>query len=231
MRAGDYERSPESGILLPRRRGVLHARPQWMCGPGFFGGSGAAPSGQTWNPADKSANITLSAGNLVATRGAAAAAYAAVRAVSPVSGKKYWEIAITVSDAILVPGDFQIIGVMAATSTLSSYVGSDSGGWGYAIREGALYTSGSTPISPGGLPTAVQGDVIMFAVNSATNTLWIGKNGTWFGSNPSTGAGSQTTSLPAVPYPATSLYRSTYANTAAFSSGNIYTIPTGFSMF
>lgn len=40
MRAGDYARDSESGIFVPRRRGVLHARPQWMGGPAFFGGVG-----------------------------------------------------------------------------------------------------------------------------------------------------------------------------------------------
>src|SRR5574337_181783 len=45
MRAGDYERDAASGLLLPRghrggRRGVLHERPQFMCGPAFFGGGG-----------------------------------------------------------------------------------------------------------------------------------------------------------------------------------------------
>ncbi len=38
MRAGDYERDEQSGLILPRRRGVLHARPQFMSGPAFFGG-------------------------------------------------------------------------------------------------------------------------------------------------------------------------------------------------
>lgn len=39
LRAGDYERDPESGLMVPRRRGVLHEKPQWMGGPGFFRGS------------------------------------------------------------------------------------------------------------------------------------------------------------------------------------------------
>jgi hypothetical protein len=46
MRAGDFESDPESGLLVPRRRGVLHARPQFMFGPAFFGG-GAVVS-KTW---------------------------------------------------------------------------------------------------------------------------------------------------------------------------------------
>lgn len=42
LRAGDYERDAGSGLLLPghaRRKGIERAHPQWMCGPGFFGGS------------------------------------------------------------------------------------------------------------------------------------------------------------------------------------------------
>jgi hypothetical protein len=38
MRAGDYDRDPESGLLLPRRE--MRAAPQWMGGPAFFGGGG-----------------------------------------------------------------------------------------------------------------------------------------------------------------------------------------------
>lgn len=43
MRAGDYERDGASGLLLPRhaRKGVERAHPQWMAGPGFFGGAAA----------------------------------------------------------------------------------------------------------------------------------------------------------------------------------------------
>lgn len=43
MRAGDFERDADSGIWLPRRRGVLHAHPQWMGAPAFFGASAAGP--------------------------------------------------------------------------------------------------------------------------------------------------------------------------------------------
>lgn len=44
-RAGDYERDAESGLLLPRhaRRGLARVHPQFMCGPGFFGGSDGDP--------------------------------------------------------------------------------------------------------------------------------------------------------------------------------------------
>jgi hypothetical protein len=38
IRAGDYERE-EGGLLVPRRRGIERAHPQWMGGPGFFSGA------------------------------------------------------------------------------------------------------------------------------------------------------------------------------------------------
>ena len=44
LRTGDYERDPESGLVLPRRKGVIHARPQFMAGPAFFGGGPRDPS-------------------------------------------------------------------------------------------------------------------------------------------------------------------------------------------
>lgn len=48
LRAGDYERDRESGLLLPRhaRRGAVlesRAHPQFMCGPAFFGGASSDP--------------------------------------------------------------------------------------------------------------------------------------------------------------------------------------------
>ncbi len=45
LRAGDYERDRESGLLLPRhaRRGVEREHPQFMYGPAFFGGDPRDP--------------------------------------------------------------------------------------------------------------------------------------------------------------------------------------------
>jgi hypothetical protein len=190
---------------------------------------------QQWNPNDVSADLTLSSSNTVATRNATSNnAYRGVRAALPIGSKRYWEVEVTASDAIATPGDFQIIGIAGKAQNLNLGVGGDSTneGWGYAIREGALYHLGSQPIVPGGLPTAVQGDIIMFAVDTAANKLWIGKNGTWFQSgNPAAGTGAQTSSLTGTLYPATSLYRSTYANTARFDSTVKYQPPAGFTTF
>lgn len=190
------------------------------------------PSGVTWNAADKHAGITLSGSDLVATRAAGGSVYRAVRGNTAITGKRYWEIVISVSDAIALPGDYQIIGIMGASDSLAAHVGAGSTGWGYATREGALYHNATQTIVPGGLPTAVQDDVLMFAVDTSAGKLWIGKNGTWFGSaNPGAGTGAHSSSVAGTQYPATSLYRSPYANTARFSSGNAYSVPSGFSMF
>lgn len=50
----------------------------------------------TWNPSDKSANVTLSNGNLTATITANTAFYGARATIGKSSGKWYWEQ--TVSD-------------------------------------------------------------------------------------------------------------------------------------
>lgn len=184
--------------------------------------------GQAWNSADMSANLSLDGTALVVTRGAAADAYSGVRAIQSISGKLYWEVVLNNTTA---PGQ-HIVGVMGSSHTLSSYVGNGANGWGYAQSEGALYNNASQPIAPGGLPTATAGDVIMFALDSATGKFWVGKNGTWMQSgNPGAGTGQQATTTGTL-FPGAAMYHSGMQETAHFTTGTTtYTVPSGFSTF
>lgn len=183
--------------------------------------------GQAWNGSDKDANLSLDSTALIVTRGAAADAYKSVRALQSISGKLYWEVVITTE----ATGTFQIMGAMTSADSLASYVGNGAHGWGYS-QDGGLYNNAAQIIAAGTLPTSTQGDTLMFALDSATGKLWVGKNGTWMQSgNPGAGTGQQATTTGTL-FPAVSLYRSGYVNTAHFTSGTMtYTVPSGFSTF
>lgn len=184
----------------------------------------AAPTGQTWNPADFSSEITLSGGNLVATRSSTNAnLYRAGRAVQSISGKKYWEVTLNTMGAPEQP-----IGVANSGHGLSTYIGHDANGYGYSPSSGVLYNNAA---SLGTFPTSTSGDVIMFALDAATGKFWVGKNGTWFGTgNPGAGTGQQATAS-LTQFPALTQYTAGTQETANFSGAMTYSIPSGFSTF
>lgn len=183
----------------------------------------------TWNPADKAAEIALSGGNLIAKRsGITVTDYVNVRADHVITGKKYWEIKI--DDG----GLYYIMGVMDASGSLSSYVGSDVHGWGYANNDGALYHNGVQQIAPGVLPTATAaGTVFQFAYDTGDNKLYIGINGTWMNMGDPALSSGQVTICSGTLYPALGMYtlENLKTTTAAFSGGFTYTPPSGYSGF
>ena len=181
--------------------------------------------GQAWNGADMSASLSLDSTALVVTRGAPADAYASVRAIQSISGKLYWEVVLTNTTG----AGQHILGVMGSSHTLASYVGNGANGWGYATVEGAIYNNAGKPVT--GLPTSTAGDVIMFALDTATGKFWVGKNGTWMQSgNPGAGTGQQATTTGTM-FPAAALYHAGMQETGRFTGGNSYSPPSGFSMF
>ncbi len=92
----------------------------WESGPLAVYGA-VAPSGggaaTTWNPADKTSNITLSSGNLVATLTNNTAE--GVRSIGSISGTKqaYWEVVAT---TIPTDSDNFQVGIANATWTLGT---------------------------------------------------------------------------------------------------------------
>jgi hypothetical protein len=95
----------------------------------------------TWNPADTSGDITLSGGNLVATRGAGSGWRSSRATQSKNSGKWYFEITRTAgSDKAQ-----SIYGLMTAASGLSEYPGqviSSVGAQALNTVDVNLYTNG-----------------------------------------------------------------------------------------
>lgn len=188
----------------------------------------AAVTTQAWDPANVSADLTLSGSNLIVTRGAAASAYRTVRAATACSGKKYWETVFTAAGGFTPP--FALHGVEQSSASLSSAVGTVANSWGFQSRDGDTYAQGTQTVL-GVTPIAV-GDTLMVAHNATTGQLWFGRNGTWYsGGDPSTGSNSMLNTSGTV-FPAASLYSNGTSHTTNFGgSAFTYTPPTGFSGF
>jgi hypothetical protein len=164
MRAGDYDRDPESGLFLPRRE--MRASPQWMAGPAFFGGGAVSPYAR-WNPADKGSACTLSNGNLTFD---ATAVNGAVRStIGKSSGKWYWEVT---SNGTLLP----MVGIGLSTTPLTNFVGTSSDGWSFygfglkKINNGVQTAYGSAWVSTDviGVKLDVGGGTLEFLKNNVS---------------------------------------------------------------
>lgn len=125
--------------------------------------TGWTPTYATWNPSDKSADVTLSNSDLTA----ACLHGSAVRATQGVNaGKWYWEITV---DATNSPR----IGVANSSMTLSTPVGGDTNSWGYSSSGFLLHNNSS--IDSGASYAA--GSVISIALDMDAGTLTIYKDG------------------------------------------------------
>lgn len=163
----------------------------------------------TWNPSDKTANITLSGGNLIATFsnnfiGGARAAH------SQTTGKYYFEV--TANQMNYGGGG---IGMANATIDMTSVVPSTvaTGTTGLRTSNGSIYVNG---VAGPALAPITAGMVICVAVDLGARLIWYrqGAAGQWNGSgaaNPGTGVGGVTL---------TSLGGGSLAAFPWFSSGN-----------
>lgn len=136
----------------------------------------------TWNPSDKSANVTLSGGNLSVSatdpnpgnvRGTAGYA----------TGRKVFKYTIT-----LAPDT--VLGIANSTCTLTAYAGADAGGVAYNSNAGVVDCNS---VSIGTAATSTNGDVLLVAVDFALKRIWFKVNsGNWNnvgGNNPDTNTG------------------------------------------
>ncbi len=185
----------------------------------------------TWNSGDKSANVTLSGGSLVATT--TSASQGAVRAnTSFGSGKQYFEVILGTAS-----GSNFGIGWANSTASLSSFIGSDKNGVASYVTSATgafFFNNGSV-----GAGTGYAGSIgltLCIAFDIGGKLIW-GRynNGLWNGSStadPGTGTGGISLStINAGPYfpvmCANSSGASVTANFGATSFG--YAIPTGFT--
>jgi hypothetical protein len=148
---------------------------------GFMGRRRAAVGAvTTWNPADKNAEITLSGGNLIATRtGGAGSTYTNVRAtVAHSAGKKYFQCKAIVSGASSELGS---LALADASFELGWYFGA-SGVGGISF---AHYLNGSWYESVGGGSgsgvSISTGEWGRCAVDFNAGNIWFGNETAWIG--------------------------------------------------
>ncbi len=124
----------------------------------------------TWNPSDKSSNITLSNGNLSATAGATT--WSNMRSTIGVSsGKWYWETTPNNTDGTGVVNE--MMGVANSSATLTNYLGSDANGWAYYGNSGVSINN-SNQVAYGA--TYNLNDVIGVALDMDAGTITFYKN-------------------------------------------------------
>lgn len=185
----------------------------------------AAGPAVTWNPADKSSNISLSNGDRTAA--CSTAAQSLVRATTARStGKYYFEV---VADSVAASGTLgYVIGVAAAAVATNVYVGSTATSVGWRRSGGYLMNGSST-----GSDTYVTGDIIGIAIDFATRGVWFAKNGVWQSTgNPAAGTGANRTyPNPTTMIPAMSFNNATVQQgTGRFKLADFsYAPPSGFS--
>jgi len=165
------------------------------------GGTITPPAtGSTWNPADATANMELSGGNLTAqTDDSAGFAWQGVRGtLSHANGSGKWYFEITLVDGGNFPASESLmdIGLVDATYVVSSGIipgAADSKGFSYRINElgFAQAQAGAVAYPSSGYPAHVEGDVVGIAcdMSGATPKVWIRNNGTWLGGDPIAGTG------------------------------------------
>lgn len=133
----------------------------------------AAPTTTTFDPANKSSNITLSGGDLTATNGSTGEGRNVRSIASHATGKYYCEFTL-VEDG----GDagFDAPGVVNATFPIgdnSTYLGETSDGVG-AYGDGSVYRNNSVVAT---IAAFTQGAVVCMAVDADNERIWWRTNG------------------------------------------------------
>lgn len=182
----------------------------------------------TLNPSDKAVDLTLSGGNLTATRGAGTG-HANVRSTtSKASGLVYAEVtADTVNATTFEHG---IVGLLAAEGGLTTYLGNQTPfSFGY-FADGNEYHDGGFNLISGG--TVSSAEVLGVAIDFDTGKAWVRDAGGYAGGGDPAAGTSPTYSFT----PGTSFYLAvgTYGSgdqvTINFGgSAFAYTVPSGYS--
>lgn len=193
-------------------------------------GGGGGGGGVTWNPADKSSDIALSGGDLIATK-INSDGVEAVRATTGISsGARYFEVVVDVAGA--GSGEFILIGIANSTFPITGGPGQDTDSHGYYQDTGQKYFN--NVLSAFGATYKTDGDVIGVAYDATAGKLWWSKNGVWQGSgDPDTGTNEAFSGITGTQYPCVSLYRSSggvqQQVTGHFAAADlVYSPPTGF---
>lgn len=133
----------------------------------------------TWNPADKSSEITLSNGNLTASSSLTGGSVRSVFSAS--AGKYYWEVTQT---------DDVAIGVATASADIDLSPGIDTHSWALYTRWGEVLNGDNIVAQSGGYPNEHTTIGILLDLDNLTLTFLVGNvdvgltvsipAGTWF---------------------------------------------------
>ena len=178
----------------------------------------------TWNPSDKSTNITLSAGDLTAQQTGTNTWNGTVRAtLGKSTGKWYWEVLVV----NLNPDNVFCGGISNTSAAVTNYCGSNTNSWGYYF-DGTKYTNGSSVAY--GSSYGVNA-VIGVALDMDNGKVWFAEDNLWQASgDPAAGTNAAYTGLTGTLYPTISLFRNNSQATGRFKPGNqTYAPPSGFS--
>lgn len=186
----------------------------------------AAPTFVSYNPADKTAEITLSNGNLTCT--GSGSVWRGVRTTGPKSSGKWFKRFRV--DEIHTVGftSSAITGVATASYGLSNYVGSDTQSWGIQAKGSSTqlttWHNGSNNTHGTGVDV---GGYLLLAVDIDAGKLWMGPVGGYVGGgDPATGTSPTFTFTPGTTlYLATSCFDDKM-DTTLDSTG---TSPSGFA--
>lgn len=185
----------------------------------------------TWNPSDKSSRITLSGGNLVATKvSGSTSTWDMPRAtLGRSSGKYYFEVLcvrLSGSDSNLMVG---IANASAPLDTGAGFPGGDTNGYGMYLLNGNKYHNSS----PTAYSSAWDGNtVIGVAVDLTAGKVWMANENTYgSGGDPAAGTGEAFSGLSGTFFPAASqLNTNVYQTTGRFNASVFtYSPPSGFS--
>ena len=175
----------------------------------------------TWNPSDKSVDVTLSNGDLTATNGAVNT-WRGVRATeSKSSGKWYCEFTV----GSLVNGDGFRLGIATVDGSLSNL--GDAHGYGYEGDGDKRHSSSEVAYGN----TYTVGDIISMAFDLDNGKIWWAKNGVWQASgNPASGTNEAYSGISGTFFPQVTFWGGSDAVTVNFGmSAFSHSIPSGFS--
>lgn len=194
-----------------------------------FGGGGGLPT-VTWNPSDKGSNISLTSGDLVATK-VTSDGFQSVRATHghdvTDAGGFYFEVVLTSAGGT---APYALIGVGTSSDPTvgSQFVGQGAASYGYYQETGAKYNN-NTPTAYGA--TYTTGDNVGVFVKNGK--VYFRKNGTWQNSgDPDAETGFAFSGLTGTVYPTFSPYRASggtpHTGTAKFNAASFtYSVPSG----
>lgn len=181
----------------------------------------------TWNPSDKSASITLSGGDLVATANAGGQGVRSIAAVGA-SQKVYMEYVPTVN------ANDQQFGFALATHNVATTLGGSEGGVSksFGVRYTGSYLDFSSADHNAAMPSWTTSNRVGIAFDRGANLFWSRVNGgAWSNSgDPAAGTGGRAVSVTGTVYACLYIGFSTEVTTARFASTDwVDAAPSGFT--